>query len=91
MNLIQYFRRWCISLAVLSAWLKKSGTTGAVYRRSDWEYVRRLSVRGYATGIRFEKAKVPTNAVIAGSDVAASRRMAGRSTSRRDITAAPDR
>ena len=55
--------------ATLSAWLKKSGATGAVYRRSDWEFVRGLSVRGYATGIRFEKAKVPTNAVIAGSDV----------------------
>ena len=53
----------------LSAWLKGSGATGAVYRRSDWEFVRGLSVRGYATGIRFEKAKVPTNAVIAGSDV----------------------
>lgn len=53
----------------LSAWLKKNGAVGAVYRRSDWEYVRRLSVRGYATGIRFEKAKVPTNAVIAGSEV----------------------
>lgn len=54
----------------LSVWLKESGATGAVYRRSDWEFVRGLSVRGYATGIRFEKAKVPTNAVIAGSDVA---------------------
>jgi len=53
----------------LAAWLKESGATGAVYRRSDWEYVRGLSIRGYATGIRFEKAKVPTNAVIAGSDI----------------------
>jgi len=53
----------------LSAWLKENDATGAVYRRSDWEFVRRLSIRGYATGIRFEKAKVPTNAVIAGSDV----------------------
>lgn len=55
--------------ATLSALLKESGATGAVYRRSDWEFVRGLSVRGYATGIRFEKAKVSTNAVIAGSDV----------------------
>ena len=55
--------------AAVSAWLKGSGATGAVYRRSDWEFVRGLSVRGYATGIRFEKAKVPTNAVVAGSDV----------------------
>lgn len=47
----------------------RRGVTGAVYRRSDWEFVRGLSIRGYATGIRFEKAKVPTNAVIAGSDV----------------------
>ena len=55
--------------ATLSAWLKESGATGAVYRRSDWEFVRGLSVRGYATGIRFEKVKMATNAVIAGSDV----------------------
>lgn len=55
--------------AILSAWLKENAATGAVYRRSDWEFVRGLSIRGYATGIRFEKAKIPTNAVIAGSDV----------------------
>jgi len=53
----------------LSDWLRKNGATGAIYRRSDWEFVRGLTIRGYATGIRFEKAKVPTNAVIAGSDV----------------------
>ena len=49
--------------------LKSSGATGAAYRRSDWEFVRGLKVKGYATGIRFEKAKVPTNAVIAGSEI----------------------
>ena len=54
----------------VEAFLKSSGATGAVYRRSDWEFVRGLKVRGYATGIRFEKAKVPTNAVMAGSDIA---------------------
>jgi len=53
----------------LAARLKQGGATGAVYRRSDWEYIRGLKVRGYATGVRFEKAKVPTNAVVAGSDV----------------------
>ena len=53
----------------VKSFLKSSGATGAVYRRSDWEYVRGLRVNGYATGIRFEKAKVPTNAVIAGSEI----------------------
>ena len=50
---------------VLRGWLKANGATAAEYRRSDWEYIRGLRVDGYAVGVRFARAKVPTNAVMA--------------------------
>lgn len=51
------------------AYLQANDTVAAEYKRSDWEYIRGLRVFGYKTGIRFNKAEVPTNAVIADTTV----------------------
>ena len=54
----------------LRAWLRGHDTVGADYGRSDWEFIWKLTVEGYATGIRFHKgARGLTNAVMADSDV----------------------
>lgn len=51
-------------------YLRSHDAIGADYGRSDWEYVWRLRVKGYATGIRFRKgARGLTNAVMADCDV----------------------
>ncbi|MDD4173692.1 MAG: glycosyl hydrolase family 28-related protein [Kiritimatiellae bacterium] len=57
------------SAEAVRAYLRSHDTVGAEYRRSDWEYIRNLTVRGYRTGVRFSKAKVAANAVIANSEV----------------------
>ncbi|MGN0847531.1 MAG: glycosyl hydrolase family 28-related protein [Kiritimatiellia bacterium] len=54
----------------LASWLRGHHTVGADYGRSDWEFIWRLRVDGYATGIRFRKGQRGlTNAVMADSDV----------------------
>ena len=56
--------------ATLASWLHGHDTIGADYGRSDWEFIWRLKVDGYATGVRFRKgARGLTNAVMADSDV----------------------
>ena len=54
----------------LACWLQAHGAVGADYGRSDWEFIWRLKVDGYATGVRFRKGvRGLTNAVMADSDV----------------------
>ncbi len=54
----------------LASWLRGHDTVGADYGRSDWEFIWRLRVDGYATGVRFRKGQRGlTNAVIADSTV----------------------
>ncbi|MBQ7189964.1 MAG: hypothetical protein IJR99_11175 [Kiritimatiellae bacterium] len=36
-------------------WLRQSPSIGVDFGRSDWEYIYRLSVNGYRTGIRFRQ------------------------------------
>lgn len=51
-------------------YLRSHDAIGADYGRSDWEYVWRLRVKGYATGVRFRKGvRGLTNAVMADCDV----------------------
>ena len=55
---------------VLADWLRARETVGADYGRSDWEFIWRLRVEGYRTGVRFRKgARGLTNAVMADCDV----------------------
>ncbi|MGN0853333.1 MAG: glycosyl hydrolase family 28-related protein [Kiritimatiellia bacterium] len=54
----------------LARWLLAHDTVGADYGRSDWEFIWRLRVSGYRTGIRFRKGRRGlTNAVMADSAI----------------------
>ena len=52
----------------LATWFRTHDTTGVDFGRSDWEFVRGLTVSNYKTGVRFRKGKQGlTNGVIANS------------------------
>lgn len=54
----------------IRGWLRGRDTVGADYGRSDWEFIWRLKIDGYATGIRFRRGQRGlTNAVMADSDM----------------------
>lgn len=51
-------------------YLRSHDAIGADYGRSDWEYIWRLRVNGYATGVRFRKGERGlSNAVMADCDI----------------------
>ena len=54
----------------LGGWLLGNDTVAVDIGRSDWEYIWRLTVRGYRRGLVFRKgARGTTNAVMAESDI----------------------
>jgi len=57
---------------LLTTYLKSSGAVAADYARSDWEFIRGLSVDGYHIGIRFHLGKSPVgmNGVMAACRIA---------------------
>lgn len=57
--------------AALAAYLKGSGAVAADYARSDWEFIRGLSVDGYHVGAQFHRGKnFVMNGVMAASRIA---------------------